>query len=270
MACQFSRGWLPRGGSEFRLGPDTKAGVARADTVVGFRAALQQPHFNMFNMARNHGSVIAVLPAAPDGGRWSAATYPQGFHSLAATFAEVVAGRTADDAGQEVLLFCRLVGVIRVLCTLLVVAGLTSLPVLRHNFFVTLPLVAIVSTAWVVGPGAIPKFGAFPDFGLGVALCVACVAIVQLRRVIHPALASTALILALAGVAHGWILLLDLCLPSAVVYGWHLFRHRAQSGTAAAYRHSLSPGCSAPPPLWPRSGNCWAGLPGMFSTLLAV
>ncbi|BCW67719.1 hypothetical protein NicSoilB4_24820 [Arthrobacter sp. NicSoilB4] len=197
------------------------------------------PHFNMFNMIRNHGSVIAVLPASPDGGPWSAATYPQGFHSLAATFAEVVAGSTAGDAGQEVLLFCRLVGVISVLGTLLVVAGLTSLPVLRHNFFVTLPLVAIVSTAWVVGPGAIPVFGAFPNFGLGVALCVACIAIVQLRRVIHPALASTALILALIGVAHGWILLLVLCLPSAVVYGWHLFRHRAQLGRPLIAIHSL-------------------------------
>lgn len=186
------------------------------------------PHFNMYYMMRNHGSVLAVLPASPDGGPWSAATYPQGFHSLVATFAEVVAGSTAGDAGQEVLLFCRLVGVVSVLGTLLVVAGLTSLPVLRRNFFVTLPLVAIVATAWVVGPGAIPLFGAFPNFGLGVALCVACIAIVQLRRVIHPALASTALILALIGVAHGWILLLVLCLPSAVVYGWHVFQHRAQ------------------------------------------
>lgn len=197
------------------------------------------PHFNMYNMIRSHGSVIAVLPAAPDGGPWSAATYPQGFHSLLATLAEVVAGSKAGDIGQELVLFCRLVGVVSVLGTLLVVAGLASLPVLRRNFFVTLPLIAIVATAWIVGPGAIPVFGAFPNFGLGVALCVAIIALVQLRRVIHPALASAALIFALIAVAHGWILLLVLCLPSALVYGWHLLQHRTQLGKRLVAFHIL-------------------------------
>jgi hypothetical protein len=197
------------------------------------------PHFNMYNMIRNHGAVLAVLPASPDGGPWSAATYPQGFHALVATLAEVVAGGRAGDVGQEVVLFCRLVGVVTVLGTLLVVAGLTALPVFRRNFLVTLPLVAIVATAWVVGPGAIPVFGAFPNFGLGVALCIACIVIVQLRRVIHPALGSSILMLALIGVAHGWILLLLLCLPSVVVYGWHLFLHRRQIGRGVWLFHAL-------------------------------
>lgn len=185
------------------------------------------PHFNMFNMIRNHGAVIATLPSAPDGSTWSAATYPQGFHSLAATLAEIAAGSTAGDVSQEVVLFCRTVAVISVLGTLLVVAGLTALPVLRRKFLVTLPVAAIVATAWIVGPGAIPVFGAFPNFGLGVALCVTCIVIVQLRRVLHPALASSVLILALIGVAHGWILLLILCLPSVTVYLWHLYAHRS-------------------------------------------
>lgn len=186
------------------------------------------PHFNMYNMIRTHGSVLAVLPAAPDGGPWSAATYPQGFHSLMALLAEVVAGSKAGDVGQELVLFTRLVGVVSILGTLIVVAALTSLPVLRHNFFVSLPLVTIVATAWIIGPGAIPVFGAFPNFGLGVALCVACVAVVQLRRVVPPATGTAVLILALIGVAHGWILLLVLCLPSVLVYAWHLLQHRTQ------------------------------------------
>lgn len=186
------------------------------------------PHFNMYNMIRTHGSVIAVLPAAPDGGPWSAATYPQGFHSLVALLAEIAAGSAAGDVGQELVLFCRLVGVVSILGTLLVVAGLTALPVLRHNVLVSLPLVTIVATAWIVGPGAIPVFGAFPNFGLGLALCVACIAVAQMRRVIPPALGSAALILALIGVAHGWILLLVLCLPSVLIYAWHLLQHRTQ------------------------------------------
>lgn len=188
------------------------------------------PHFNMFNMIRNHGSVIALLPNAPDGSAWTAASYPQGFHALLASLAEVVTGSKAGDVVQESVLFLKLVGVVAVLGTLLVVAGLTSLPVLRRRFLVTLPLVTIVATAWIVGPGAIPVFDAFPNFGLGVALCVACIAVVQLRRVVHPVISTAALVLTVVAVAHGWILLLVLCLPSVVVYGFFLFWHRRDVG----------------------------------------
>lgn len=188
------------------------------------------PHLNMFNMIRNHGSVIALLPSAPDGSAWSAASYPQGFHALLASLAEVVAGSKAGDIAQEAVLFFKLVGVAAVLGTLLIVAALTSLPVFRRHFLVTLPFVAVVATAWIVGPGAIPVFNAFPNFGLGVALCVACIAVVQLRRVVHPVAATTALVLILTAVAHGWILLLILCLPSVLVYGVYLVWHRREAG----------------------------------------
>lgn len=188
------------------------------------------PHFNMFNMIRNHGSIIALLPSAPDGSKWTAASYPQGYHALLASLAEVVAGPEAGDVGREALLFLRLVGVVTILGTLLIVAGLTSLPVFRRSFLVTLPFVAIVATAWIVGPGAIPVFGAFPNFALGVALCAACIVVVEQRRITHPAASAAALVLALAAVAHGWILLLVLCLPSIVVYGLFLLWHRREVG----------------------------------------
>ncbi|AOT05159.1 hypothetical protein ASPU41_19415 [Arthrobacter sp. U41] len=188
------------------------------------------PHFNMFNMIRNHGSVIALLPSAPDGSQWSAASYPQGYHALLATLAEVVSGSEASDVARESILFLRLVGVVTVLGTLLVVASLTSLPVFRRSLLVTLPYVSIAATAWIVGPGAIPVFGAFPNFGLGVALCVAVVVIVQLRRLVHPVASTALLVMAVTAVAHGWILLLVLCLPSVLVYVAHLFWHRRELG----------------------------------------
>ncbi|WP_211877670.1 hypothetical protein [Pseudarthrobacter albicanus] len=190
------------------------------------------PHFNMFNMIRNHGSIIALLPSAPDGSKWTAASYPQGFHALLASLAEIVAGPEAGDVGGESMLFLRLVGVVTVLGTLLVVAGLTSLPAFRRNFLVTLPFVTIAATAWIVGPGAIPVFGAFPNFALAVALCVACIVIVEQRRITPPAVSTAALILTVTAVAHGWILLLVLCLPSVVVYGLFLLRHRREVGGA--------------------------------------
>lgn len=187
------------------------------------------PHFNMFNMIRHHGSVIALLPSAPDGSQWSASSYPQGYHSLLASLAEIVAGE-AGNVESESVLFFRLVGVVTILGTLVVVAGLTSLPIFRHRFLVTLPFVTIAATAWILGPGAVPVFEAFPNFGLGVALCVACIVIVQLRRVVHPIVSTAGLVLAVAAVAHGWLLLLVLCIPSVVVYALFLLWHRRELG----------------------------------------
>lgn len=195
------------------------------------------PHFNMFSMLRNHGSVIALLPSAPDGSAWSAASYPQGFHALLASLAEIVVGAKPGDVAHESTLFIRLVGLAAILGTLLVLTGLTSLPVFRRHFLVALPFVAIVATAWIVGPGAIPVFEAFPNFGLGVALCVACVAVVQLRRMVSPITATSALVLCVTAVAHGWILLLLLCLPSVVVYVCYLLWHRRDTARRSLWFH---------------------------------
>lgn len=180
------------------------------------------PHFNMFNMIRTYGSTIAVLPAAPDGSQWSAASYPQGYHSFLATLAEIVSGPGNGSIAHEAGLFLRLTGVVTVLGTLLVVSALTALPVFRRRLLLTLPFAALAATAWTVGPGAVPVFGAFPNYGFAVALCIAVVVLVQLRRQMHPAAASLALILALSGVAHGWILLLLICLPPVIVYAVYL------------------------------------------------
>jgi hypothetical protein len=188
------------------------------------------PHFNMFHMIRSHGAVIPLLPSAPDGSQWSAASYPQGYHALLATLAEVVAGSEAGEVGQESVLFLRLVAVVTILGSVLVVAALTSLPVFRRSILVTLPFVSIAATAWIVGPGAIPVFGAFPNFALGVALCVAVIVIVQMRRLLQPLVSTSALVMAVTAVAHGWILLLFLCLPSVLVYVAHVFWHRRELG----------------------------------------
>ncbi|MBP3043094.1 hypothetical protein KKR91_08780 [Arthrobacter jiangjiafuii] len=193
------------------------------------------PHFNMFQMIRNHGAVIAVLPPAADGSQWSAASYPQGYHSLLASLAEIVAGSSSGDTSRELMLFLRLVGVVTVLGTVLVVSAMTSLPVFRRRLLSTLPFMALAATAWTVGPGAIPVSGAFPNFGLAVALCIAVVALVQLRDELHPATASAALILALTAVAHGWILLLVLCAPAGLIYASHLLSLRPE----IVWKHAL-------------------------------
>ncbi|WP_148258102.1 hypothetical protein [Pseudarthrobacter phenanthrenivorans] len=195
------------------------------------------PHFNMFRMLRNHGVVIPLLPPAPDGSQWSAASYPQGYHALLATLAEVAAGKVAGDVAHESVLFLRLVAGVTILGTVLVVAALTSLPAMRRSFLLTLPFVSVAATAWIVGPGAIPVFGAFPNFALGVALSVAVIVVVQLRRVLHPVTATSALIFAVTAVVHGWFLLLFLCIPSVLVYIAHVFWHRRAIGSRRLALH---------------------------------
>ncbi|MCC3290825.1 hypothetical protein [Arthrobacter sp. zg-Y1110] len=184
------------------------------------------PHFNMFNMIRNHGSVIAVLPPAFDGSAWTASAYPQGYHALLASLAEISMGNEAMDVAGEATLFLKLVGVSSILGTVLVVSALTALPVFRRRLAVTAPLTALACAAWVVGPGGIPVFNAFPNFGLAVALSIAAIALVHLRTLLHPLVSSAALVLAVVGVAHGWILLLVLCLPAVIVYAAYLLSHR--------------------------------------------
>lgn len=191
------------------------------------------PHFNMFQMIRSHGAVIPVLSPPDDGTQWSAVSYPQGYHSILASLAEIVAGSSRGDTSTELMLFLRLVAVVTVLGTVLVVSAMTSLPVFRHRLVFALPFVALTGTAWTVGPGSIPVFGAFPNFALAVALCIAVVTLTQLRGVVHPAATSIALISALTAVAHGWVLLLLLCAPACIVYGGHLLSRRFNLGWKA-------------------------------------
>lgn len=187
------------------------------------------PHFNMFNMLRNHGSVIAQLPLAPDGSTWSAATYPQGFHAFMATLAELVTGTRVGNSVEEVILFSNLVGVVSVLTVVLVVSSLTALPVFRNNALLALPFATLVATLWIVGPGSIPEFGAFQNFSLSVALCIAALAIVQLRDSTNHILVVASFAAALIGVAHGWVLLLVFCVPTSILMIYFILKRRSRA-----------------------------------------
>jgi hypothetical protein len=48
-----------------------------------------QSHFNIFEMLRQHGAVIPMIPRISPEVGWGFAEYPQGFHALVATLAEL-------------------------------------------------------------------------------------------------------------------------------------------------------------------------------------
>jgi hypothetical protein len=174
------------------------------------------PHFNMYAMLRRYATVIPLAPLPDDGSTWTAATYPQGLHALMATIADVVTGTGFLGNDAETLLFLRLVGVVGVISAMLVVASLTSIPSLRHQPLVTLPFAALVSSAWIVGPGSIPMFDGFPNFALGVAVCVAVLSVMRLQHQSSPIRIAVLFAMAIVSIAHNWILLLALCIPAAI------------------------------------------------------
>ena len=132
-------------------------------------------HFDMFHMIRTEGQVIPLLPAGPDGSTWSFADYPQGFHSLLATLAELVHGTGSRPVGDELVSFAILTPVVIILSAVLVAAGLCALPVIRRHTVAGIAIVALVSAGWTLGPGSASYMNAFPNFYLAAALAASAV-----------------------------------------------------------------------------------------------
>ncbi|WP_156372238.1 hypothetical protein [Arthrobacter sp. Leaf337] len=91
-----------------------------------------QSHFNIYFMIRSHGGVIPTIPGPSSGGAWGFAEYPQGFHALLATFADLV----RPDSGSldaELISFVNLQAAVCVVTVVLVMAGLCALPGIRRR-----------------------------------------------------------------------------------------------------------------------------------------
>lgn len=162
-------------------------------------------HFDMFHMIRTEGQVISLLPAGPDGSTWSFADYPQGFHSLLATLAELVHGTGIRPVGDELVSFAILGAVVIILASVLLAAGLCALPVFRRHTVLGVTSVALVSAGWILGPGAASYLHGFPNFYLAVALSASAVLLALSMDRVTLGLPLAAAASAAVGVAHNWI-----------------------------------------------------------------
>lgn len=173
-------------------------------------------HYDMVHMMRIHGAGIGTLGPAPLGDTWSYAQYPQGFHAVAATLMEIQAV-DVGPAGAEVLLYSQVLGLLTVICTTVLAAGISALPRMRRRPLVAAPVVVVAVGAFLLGPGARLLSDGFPNFALATVL-LACVPllVVPLDRIPLP-LHLAAIGGALVGIAHGWALLLAMALPAVVV-----------------------------------------------------
>ena len=174
-------------------------------------------HFNMTDMVRRSGSLTELATPGPFG-EWSSSDYPKGFHSTAATIMEVTIGAQVAGADAELVGFLHATAALAIAAVTMVAAGLASLPQLRASPLIAVPLVALVTLAFLLGPGGggdLIRYG-FPNFMVAVAL-LACMplVVIPLER-IGPVAPLLALAGILIGVAHNWALLLVLALAGLI------------------------------------------------------
>jgi hypothetical protein len=170
----------------------------------------------MFSLVLRHGTTVDLLGRAGDGSSWALRYYPQGFHVLAAGYAEL-AGPGTTSGAPALTLYAQAIAALVVLGTMVVVAAVCSLPGLTRRPLVAAPTVAVVVTAVLWEPGGRALADGFPNFWLG-----AVTAAVALLLAVAPprgtSLVSWAAIAAgFVLVAHTWAPLLVLAGPAVLV-----------------------------------------------------
>ncbi len=184
-----------------------------------------QSHFTIYNMLRTQGSVIPMAPLPSTGGSWGFIEYPQGFHSLLATFAEIVSP-ISKGLDAELVSYINLQAILCGLTVVLITAGICSLPSVRQNALLLSPAIAIAVAAWVMGPGAIPIFEGFANFYVGCGMAAATI-----LSFLAPAKKISIVVVAamgagIVGTSNNWILLVSLIAVVALIALTSVVLHR--------------------------------------------
>lgn len=189
-------------------------------------------HFNMYYMLRSHGTVIPMAGMSDTGHPWSFLEYPQGFHAAIAAMSDMAVGGARGALGQELVAYSRLSALTAVASTVMVTAGITSMPWIRKRPLVGAPFVVLAITAWSFGTAAHATFYAFQNFLLGVALLVCLMIIAAFSNKLAQPVIFGAAACATLGIANTWVLLLLLAAPAVMLALFPWVRVRWQSGRA--------------------------------------
>ena len=183
-------------------------------------------HFSMVHMIRRFGAVVSALPPPTPGATWQFASYPQGFHAVAAGVVELLIGPGDTWIGPELVAYTQAMAVVVIAVATTVVAGFCALPVVRRRPVLAAPVAAFVSAVFFLGPGALAIGGGIANFAVACGLTVAVVLLaVPAARVVAP-LTLAAIGGAIVGVAATWVLLLALAGPALLVLVLPLRRRR--------------------------------------------
>lgn len=173
-------------------------------------------HYAMTHSIRLHGVTTQGLSDAAGAGS-PFDGYPQSFHAAVASVMELLGPVFPGSAESEISLYTQAVGLALVAAVTMLCAGLCALPSLRSRPAVAFPLVALVSSAFVLGPGGAALRDGFPNLLVATALVSAIPLItIPMTRLVSPVLLA-ALGGAVVGIAHGWAPLLLLALPGLFV-----------------------------------------------------
>ena len=188
-----------------------------------------QSHFSIYHMVRSHGEVIPTIPVPPNGAPWGFSEYPQGFHALLATLADLVRPVQAS-VDVELVSYVNLQALVSVLTAFLVVAGLCALPSVRRHPAVMAPAVAVAASAWIFGPGSIPVYDGFANFYLACGLATAAVLVILVFNRRMPIWGLAAVGAGIIGTANNWLLLLTLIAVVFIAKLWPVLRQPAMYG----------------------------------------
>lgn len=196
-------------------------------------------HFSMVHMIRRFGAVVSALPPPTPGATWQFASYPQGFHAVAAGVVELLIGPGDTGIGPELVAYTQAMAVVVIAVGTTVVAGFCALPVVRRRPVLAAPVAAFVSAVFFLGPGALAIGGGIANFAVACGLTVAVVLLaVPAARVVAP-LTLAAIGGAVVGVAATWVLLLALAGPALFVLVLPLRRRRRWVASRAHVAVSL-------------------------------
>lgn len=183
-----------------------------------------QSHFDIYYMLRTHGEAIPTIPPPATNTSWGFAEYPQGFHALLATIAELLRPRPTT-LESDLVAFMNIQGLLVALTVLIVIAGICALPTIRRHPMILTPAIAIVAAAWIYGPGAIPTYEGFANFYLACGLATGTMlAALNLRNRI-PISGVAAVGAGIVGVCNNWVLLISLLPVVLAIALWPVLRH---------------------------------------------
>ncbi|WP_146070274.1 hypothetical protein [Arthrobacter sp. GMC3] len=189
-------------------------------------------HFNIFHMQRLHGSVLPLAGLAGDGSRWAFSDYPQSYHSALVLVSEIARKTSPQDWEADAVTYVNFTAVVNIMVVLLVVAAICSLPGLRKNPIIGIPIATLVASGWLFGPGALASMHGFPNFFFTTGLVAAAIVLFHsMQRVFDP-LPLIAAGACVAGVVQNWALSIVFLIPCviAVVFITKKGRWKANRG----------------------------------------